>query len=92
MSKITYWLNYMGPYNMTWIKENGDNWALGRIDVHGLEDEPYGKELSVPPMDSKDWVKFSKWLNNFKSETMLNLESIVSIYEKEVNKKITWLN
>lgn len=63
-------------------------WAGGRIDVYGT-DEPYPEEIGVPIMTEEDWGKFGSWLGEFKSESILTLEQLVNLYEKN-NPKITW--
>lgn len=87
---ITYWLNWMGPINKDWISKNGDHWSCGRIDVSGIENEPFGFELGVPNMLSSDWVMFGAWLRGFVSSELLSLKELVAEYEK-TNPKITWL-
>lgn len=86
---ITYWLNWMGPINADWISKNGDQWSGGRIDVSGVEDEPFGFELSAPTMLSSDWVRFGAWLKDFSSPELLSLQELVAEYEK-TNPTITW--
>jgi hypothetical protein len=81
----------MGPLNREWINENGSNWSLGRIDINGVENEPYGRETSVPAMDSNDWYVFGIWLNKLETDKVLNLSQLVSLYSKETKNKIKWL-
>ena len=87
---VSYSTNWMGPVNMEWIKKYGDNWATGRIDIRGTG-EPYGDEMHLPPMDYKDWSRFSEWLDDFYTDYMWTLSAIVKEYEK-TNPPITWLN
>jgi len=89
---VSYFLNFMGPINRDWIIKNGNNWCGGRIDVSGLDYFEYYEgrtELGVPLMHAEDWRSFGNWLWEFNSESMLNLEQLVSIYERE-NPKIRW--
>lgn len=98
---ISYSTNWMGPVAMWWFKENGfvddsgkitEQWHGGRIDIYGLpEDEYYaGKsEMSLPIMDSPSWEGFSRWLEDFETDSMWSLEQLVAEYEKNHNK-IRW--
>lgn len=80
----------MGPVNMDWIRENGQGWATGRIDCRGDGLDPYGEEISVPPMKQEDWYRLSEWMWEFSSKELLTLEQIVQIYQ-QTNPTITWL-
>ena len=80
----------MGPVNMDWIRENGQGWATGRIDCRGEGLDPYGEEISVPPMKQEDWYRLSEWMWEFSSKELLTLEQIVQIYQ-QTNPTITWL-
>lgn len=84
---IKYSTNWMGPLNLNWIKEHGDNWASGRVDVYGDRHE---SEIGLPPMDNKDWHRFSHWLDDITTDRIYNLEELVKWYEK-TNPKIIWL-
>jgi hypothetical protein len=85
---ITYSTNWMGPINAQWIKEHGDCWAAGRIDIYG-EGFYNSLELGLPAMHKEDWARFSDWLDKFESETVMDLAAIVTEYEK-TNPPIRW--
>lgn len=85
---IHYSTNWMGPINQEWIKEHGDDWCTGRVDVYGSG--PYPDELWVPPMKSEDWARFSEWLDKLETDEMWTLRMIVWEYEK-TNPPIRWL-
>jgi hypothetical protein len=87
---IDYFLNWMGPINQSWIKENGSNWSSGRIDIDGIEGEPFGMEYSIPPMDNDDWSFFGNWLDTLETKDVWTLERILNEYELH-NKPIKWL-
>jgi hypothetical protein len=89
MKKISYCTNWMGPINTDWIAKHGEQWASGRIDVHGV-DNPYGDEISLPPIHIEDWNLFSDWLEDFYTDTMWTLKQLVDEYEK-TNPRILWL-
>ena len=65
-----------------------ENYSGGRIDVYGTGDF-HNREIGVPIMHDEDWHRFSKWLSNVKTETMLSLYELTSMYEKD-NPKIRW--
>jgi hypothetical protein len=69
----------MGPINPEWIRENGDDWAGGRIDVYH-PDWMFPKEVSVPIMKIGDWATFSEFLGDLKTETVLSFEELKDLY------------
>lgn len=88
---IYYHLNFMGPINEKFIRENGEYWAAGRIDIYGVPDEPYGLEYSVPIMHVSDWNKLSLWLREYKTEELVSFNTIIEEYQKE-NTPIQWFS
>jgi hypothetical protein len=78
----------MGPVSLDWIKQHGDCWAAGRIDIYGPWYHP--DEYGLPPMHKEDWIKFSDWLDNLKTKHKWSFKRIISEYEK-TNPKIRWL-
>lgn len=69
------------------------HYAGGRIDIRGLpEDEYYDgrHEYGLPIMRSEDWVSFSDWLQEFKTEELLTFEEIIEEYESMNGTKIRW--
>ena len=85
---IRYSTNWMGPVSYDWVAENGDYWACGRIDIYGT-DSAYPDEYSLNMMHQEDWVRFSKWLDTFKTETQWTFEGLMAEYE-ETNPPIRW--
>ena len=67
-----------------------ENWGGGRIDVYGTGD-PYNQEIGLPIMRDNDYRRFSTWLCGIKTEKVLSLNELVSMYE-ENNPKIVWWN
>ena len=65
------------------------HYSCGRIDVRGIPGEPYGDEISVPPMLSTDWRAFGNWLDDVQTMSIWTLEDLVTAYEQH-NPKITW--
>lgn len=76
---IHYSLNWMGPINEKFIRENGIHWSAGRIDISG---EIYGMSYSVPVMHTGDWNKLSLWLREYQTEELVSFETIINEYEK----------
>jgi hypothetical protein len=66
------------------------SYSAGRIDVRGIPDEPYGDEISVPPMLSTDWRLFGNWLHDVQTMSIWTLADLVAAYENQTNSKITW--
>ena len=64
-------------------------YSCGRIDVRGIPGEPYGDEISVPPMLSSDWRQFGDWLDGVETMSIWTLQDLVTAYEQH-NPKITW--
>jgi hypothetical protein len=87
MNRVYYSTNWMGPINLEWIKEHGEGWSAGRIDIYG--EGLYPDEIGLPPMKSEDWGRFSNWLDTFETDYMWTLRMLVSEYEK-TNPKIQW--
>ena len=65
------------------------HYSCGRIDVHGIPDEPFGDEIGLSPMVSSDWAKFSDWLDYVETVSVWSLKDLVNSYEQN-NPKITW--
>ena len=66
------------------------HYSCGRIDVRGIPNEPYGDEISVPPMLSTDWAMFGNWLDTVRTMSVWTLADLVTTYENQTNNKITW--
>ena len=87
---IQYFTNWMGPISKEWCDKYGSNWSIGRIDVYGTDDD-YPVELPLPMMDSTDWMSFTNWLYNVRTETVYTLEQLVEEYQKN-HRAIKWFN
>jgi len=86
---IRYSTNWMGPINLGWIKQHGDNWATGRIDMRGDSLGAYGGEVGVPPIDQKDWKLLSEWLDGY--ETDEPDYDVLNTFQRMTGHKITFL-
>lgn len=83
----------MGPISKAWCDEHGDYWSGGRIDIYGLDEQEYwgGKsEYSVAPMRDEDWNKLQDWLDELQTETLLPYKELISQFEKDYGKAISW--
>ena len=87
---VTYSTNWMGPINADWIKEHGDHWAAGRIDIYGVEGEHYPLEYRLPPMHIEDWLAFSEWLRSYTSKELRSFDGLVAEFEWATGKTIRW--
>lgn len=73
---------WMGPVSGAWVKEHGDHWSAGRIDI----DHPsfqHSDETILPMMHHEDYSRFGAWLMDFASEEMLSFSELRVIYEKK---------
>lgn len=87
---ITYLTNWMGPINEDWLKEHGDHWAAGRIDIYGVPGEHYPIEYSLPPMHVEDWNKLSDWLDTLETEELWSFEDLIGNFQLIHDTKIRW--
>jgi hypothetical protein len=89
---ITYRTNWMGPINLKWIKEHGDCWSAGRIDIRDSSKYGYDSwgEYAVAPMHSEDWRALSDFLDRLHGETILPYDTLIMLFEAEYGKKIRW--
>ena len=85
---ITYSTNWMGPINAKWIKDHGEHWSAGRIDIYGTDDA-YPEEMGLPTMHAEDWNRFSGWLDKFQTDEIWWLDRLVAEYQK-TNPPIRW--
>lgn len=72
------------------VKEYITDYCCGRIDIHGVPDEPYGLEYGVGIMESDSWIKLSDWLSSLRTSSVLSKDEIFEKFEKENNHKIKW--
>jgi hypothetical protein len=66
--------------NNDWIKENGDNWAAGRVECFDSEDS-YGyanREYSLI-IDQKDWNEFHDYLLSITTDQLKTLEELIDM-------------
>ena len=77
------------------IKTYETYWAVGRIDIYGLDNVDYydgRSEMSLPMMRQEDWATFSEWLNKVTTIGMKSLDKLLEMYYNEGNENIRWWN
>lgn len=73
--------------NTDWIKENGSNWAAGRIECFDSENS-YGysnREYSLI-IDGKDWNNFDDYLRSLNTTELKNLEELIDMSGLQIVK------
>ena len=71
-------------------KEYSVSYSCGRIDIRGDTDSPWGDELSLAPMLSSDWSRFSDWLETVSTDSQLNLAELMTMYENDDNPPVRY--
>ena len=66
------------------------SYSCGRIDVSPTHDEPYGDEIGVPPMLTKDWQTFGRWLDDVQTVSVWTLQDLVTAYQNQTGRTIHW--
>lgn len=67
-----------------------EHYAGGRIDFHNPHDDSiYCDEYGLPIMRGEDWNTFSKWLDTYETDDVVELRDLIWLYEKD-NRKIRW--
>lgn len=87
---ITYNTNWMGPVNLKWIEEHGDNWMAGRIDMYGESLGNYDEAIGVPLIDKKDWQALSEWLGTYMTEEPDY--DVLNTFQEKTGHIITYLD
>ena len=87
---ISYSLNWMGPINKAWCEEHGNHWCIGRIDIRGVPDEPWGLEYHVKCMHEEDWANFDTFLRGLDNgDVLYTREELCEMFEA-LHGKIRW--
>jgi len=91
---VSYYLNWMGPINQAWIKEHGDCWNAGRIDIRDDSKQGYDgwHEYAVAPMKTESWNKLSDWLDNIETSEVIGFYRLIEMFEMQTRHNIVWLN
>jgi len=86
----SYSLNWMGPINKKWCEEHGNHWCIGRIDIRGVPDEPWGLEYGVPCMHEGDWANFGTFLRGLNNVDVLYTKQELFEMFETLHGKIRW--
>lgn len=82
------------PVGTTYLREEvTDYWYGGRIDIYGLPEEDYycgTYEYGLPVMHYSSWNLLNKWLEDFKSESLISYSKLINTFEKDTKHKIRW--
>jgi hypothetical protein len=62
----------------------------GRIDIHGVPDEPWGLEYGLPIMHGEDWNALGDYLRDLTTEELLPYDTLIEQFETQYGKKIRW--
>jgi len=92
---VSYSTNFMGPLDDKWFAERNTDepWYSGRIDIEGLDEEEYYSGMSeypLPPMDEDSWSRFTDWLNDYVTPTLVSYETIIEDFEEDTGFEIRW--
>lgn len=87
---IHYSSNWMGPINGDWIKEHGEQWAAGRIDIYNVPGEHYPIEYGLPPMHCEDWNALSDYLDTLETDFLWSYEQLIEYFQYQYGKEIRW--
>ena len=90
---VTYYLNWMGLINKDWIKENGNCWCAGRIDIRDDSKEGYDgwDEYAVAPMKQLSWNLLGDWLWDLETEEVVGYYRLIEMFEQQTRHKIEWV-
>jgi hypothetical protein len=75
------------------IEEITTNYAGGRIDIRGLDEEEFYNgwdEYGLPIMHGEDWNALSDWLDEQIDETVRSYDELINDFENQYGKKIRW--
>ena len=85
---ITYSTNWMGPINADFIKEHGDYWSGGRLDIDDAS--MFGSEYPLPIMHKTDWRDLTNFCSTYTTEELATSAKILADFEQNYNRKIRW--
>ena len=77
-----YYLVQSVIMNTDWIEENGDYWAVGRVEYfddensYGYSNGEYGLMI-----DGKDWIAFDDYLRSTKTTILKSLDELIAMSE-----------
>ena len=68
------------------------DYCCGRIDIRDSSQEGYWgwQEYSLAPMLSEDWMALTKFLNDFETDTVIEYDDLIELFEDWHGAKIRW--
>lgn len=63
---------------------------IGRIDIRGVPDEPYGLEYGVGVMEAESWGVLQGYLSKLKLDNLPTKEELFGMFEEDTGHKIKW--
>ena len=72
------------------VKEYQPNYSCGRIDIHGVPNEPFGLEYGVEPMSDKSWGLLGEWLCGLTLDYLPTDTELYTMFEEQTGHKIEW--
>jgi hypothetical protein len=91
---VTYSTNFMGPISKDWYEKRGltEHYAGGRIDIRDDTKEGYEgwSEYALPVMHGEDWNALSEYLDDLETETLVEYDDLIAMFEDHYGKKIRW--
>tara|TARA_R110002167_G_scaffold50004_2_gene146088 strand:+ start:70 stop:453 length:384 start_codon:yes stop_codon:yes gene_type:complete len=72
------------------LREYLNTYCVGRIDISGVINEPYGVEYSVGVMEEGSWVLLGEYLRNLKLQYLPTYKDLITLFETETGEKIKW--
>jgi hypothetical protein len=84
----------MGPISKDWYEKRGltEHYAGGRIDIRDDTKEGYEgwSEYALPVMHGEDWNALSEYLDDLETETLVEYDDLIAMFEDHYGKKIRW--
>ena len=72
------------------LREWDTHYALGRIDIHGVHEEPYGLEYGVGVMEQESWIVLGNYLSRLTLDYLPTKDELFLMFEEDTKHKIRW--
>lgn len=88
----------MGPISLQWYRDRGidpnlQQYAGGRIDVYGMNENDYyagATAIGLPVMKAQCFNSLSAFLRGFTSSSLLRYDELIMLYYAEGNPEIEY--
>ena len=67
-------------------------YCMGRVDIHGVANEPYGLEYGIEVMEAEIWSALQEYLLTLTLDVLPSKEGLLSGFEETTGYKIKWFN